>query len=57
MDDLATLDGRENGIALHDGNAQRRKLREASAAITAHCAAQGGVWEREDDSMTGGGHV
>ena len=30
VDDLATLDGRENGIALHDGKAQRWGLRESS---------------------------
>jgi len=45
--DLATPDGRENGIALHDGNAQRRELRKTSERHTANCAAQGEERERE----------
>ena len=36
MDDLATLDGRENGIGLHDGKHSGGGFGRARSAITAN---------------------
>ena len=45
MDDLATLDGRETGIGLHDGNDTAMGASGGVGAITATCIT-GEVWER-----------
>jgi len=38
VDDLATLGGRETGIALHDGHDTPGELREASAPLLRTCS-------------------